>query len=141
MIPTSFSALTVTALNNGTTTFAVDMGYDHLPMENRLVETIAGVYDTRGTQTSRRKPGVRQVRYIFEGATAADLHSHINTLEFTDKGKKGTLTLTRVGGATTYTCTAALTNIAVAFLSEDNPDETAAVITLFLAELTALAQA
>jgi hypothetical protein len=141
MIPTSFSALTVTNLNNGTTTLGLEMVYDHLPMENRLVETIAGVYDTRGTQTSRRKPGLRQVRYIFSGATAADLHSHINTLELTDKGKKGTLTLTRVGGATTYTCTAVLNNIAAAFLSEDNADETAAVITLFLAELTPLAQA
>jgi len=137
MIATSFSPLTVSNLNNGTTTFAVTVQFDHNPVEPRLVETIAGVYDTRGTQTSRRKPQARQVRYIFDGADNDALDTHVRNLEMTDKGKKGTLTLAMNDGSPTYTCTAVLENIAVAY-PNDNTQQTSAVITLFLREVTTL---
>lgn len=136
MIATSFAALTLSDLNNGTTTFAVTADYDHKETLPRLVETIGGYFDTRGTQASRLKPMRRTIRYLYVGSTATALDSHINTLEFTDLGKKGTLTLTALS-ATTYTCTAVLEKVAVRKMFDTN-DQTTAEIILTVQELTSL---
>jgi hypothetical protein len=140
MTPKTFSALSLLSnLNNGTTTTAVTMQYDHPEAEQRHVETIGGsFFDSRGDQSSKRKPSRRIVRFLLTTETSSSLHSHINTLEFDDVGNKGTLIFTGDDG-NEYFCTAVLQKVDVRFLF-DTPQQEAAEITLAVQELTTLAR-
>ena len=137
MIPASFTALTVSNIHNGTTTFALPIEFSANAAQPRTVRAIGGgVLDMYASSSTRslRVPEMRTVRYLASFATAVLLNTHINRLMVDDVGKRGTLTYT--GNDThSYTQTAALRNVAAMRLTASN-NETRAMITLTIEELT-----
>lgn len=136
MTPKSFSGLN---FNDGTTTKAVTMQYDHPPVEPRHVETIGGsLFDTRDTQKSKQKPTKRTVKFFLKRDTPELIHATINAFEFTTKGLKNTLLFDGDDGFD-YSCTAVLEKVGTRFLY-DTPTQSKAEITLTFQELTVLAK-
>jgi hypothetical protein len=139
MTPLSFTALTVTNLNNGTTTKAVTIQEDDDPVLPRLMDLVGGAkYDARGNQESLRQPIRRRVPYVATFSTPALLAAHVNTLRRTDKGKKGTLTFDG-GDGEQYASTGILEGVEVQYLF-DTPKQKVALITLVVQEATPLTE-
>jgi hypothetical protein len=136
MIPVTFTALTVSNINNGTTTFAVPVAFTANVAQARAVPAAGGgVYDLYGSGVRTvRTPQTRTVRYLASFSTAVLLNGHINTLMVTDIGKRGLLTYTG-GDGHSYSQTAALRNVLVRRLT-DRDDETKAEVTLEIDEIT-----
>jgi hypothetical protein len=137
MIAKTFTALTNSNLDNGTTTFAVTMLYQATTAEPRTIRLVGGnIFDPYGTQDTKVIPGRRDVRYVFSGASESALHTHINTLLVDDLGKKGTLTFDGQD-SDTYSQTAALRAVRWRPLV-DITENVTAEITLSVEEITIL---
>lgn len=139
MILKTFTALTVSNLDNGTTTFSDTTVYQPTPPIRRLKRIVGGnLFDPFGSQATRIVPGTRRLTYVFKGANTIALHAHINNLMTVDLGKKGTLTFSGQDGHT-YSQTAALSGVSWRPIF-DVTHEVSAQITLDVEELTVLEQ-
>ena len=135
----TFTALTVSNLDNGTTTFAQTMIYQPTAAMRRLRRIVGGnLFDPFGSTRTKIVPSTRTVSYIFKGASSTALHAHINALMVDDVGKKGTLTFDGQDGET-YSQTAALTGVSWRPLFDVSHENTA-VVTLTVEEVTLLEQ-
>jgi hypothetical protein len=136
MIPVTFTALTVSNINNGTTTFAVPIAFTPNAAQGRTIPAAGGgVLDMYGSGVRTvRTPQTREIRYLASFSTAVLLNGHINTLMVDDIGKRGLLTYNGQDGHN-YSQTAALRDVVVRRLT-DRIDETKAEITLMIDEVT-----
>lgn len=135
MIPKTFTALTVSNIDNGTTTFATPVNFTANRALQRTQRTVgANVFDGYGTQRTKRVPGTRQIKYLAVFSTAVLLNAHLNTLMVDDIGKKGALSYSG-GDGHTYSQIAAVQDVKVRRLT-DRDDETKAEITLVIEEVT-----
>lgn len=141
MKPTSFTALTVSNIDNGTTTHSLPIHFTGNAAHTRTVRAIGGgVVDLYGSGATRttRTPAQRTVRYLAVFSTAVLLNTHINVLLVDDIGKRGTLLYAGEDGSS-YSQLAALRDVQVRRLT-DRDDEGKAEIILMLDELTLVAE-
>ena len=141
MILNSFTALTVSNLNNGTTTFPITHEFPHAPAQAARLPLIGGAYFNMyaGGVAPRVAPSSPWVaRYKFKGATHELLMNHINTLEVFDKGKTGTLTWSGEHGVYPFTAVGVLHDIG---FEQAHPGNFEATISLTIEILTPIQQA
>lgn len=138
MILKTFSALSHTNLNNGTTTIAITHDVPHTPARVARVEIVGGYFNRyAGTQAPRLpRRSLYTARYKYKGTHAA-LMGHINTLETVDKGKTGLCTWDGEDG-NDYTATAVLNDVS---FTQRFPGNGEAVISLALEILTPIEEA